>query len=483
MNGNDLLNTKSLPPLYREVQKRAYEARAYHQNNPYPFFAFSDWRSESRGPLPKCLPDWKGMVRKSASWLFGKAPQIVIPDHPEIEDLIRQAWRKSRMKTKMWAAAEQAGQDGGIFLMYAFDSTKAVPLTFTIYNLVDHCMLYFDGDELIMARITVPKQDNKTGQWFWHREEWTDQFWVTYKPVPCSNIDKLRPYAPMPQPTADKWIEESRVPNGFGVIPGHQIKNIENLSEVGVGDLWDCFRIIDRVNLTFHLMDKSNQLDSDPNKWFLDVIADQDNLERPLAPQENLVMTSADGKEGKVGMFEASGNLRPHMMEYAREIHHKIQHAVGIVMPNAADVTNKGQLTQGVMYQLYAPLIELTEGKRQMYGEDGICKFLEVCIKGLKNLNLRYFSAAKDDIAVELRWQPYFDQPNDDKATEISNLVAMEEAGYISHEDAVKDVALMQGAEDVDQYVKEADESFEKRKAENQAQQLAPAGPNKQESK
>ena len=438
-----------MPALYREQQALAYEARAYHKLNPYPFFYFSDWRSEERGPLPRCLPFVKGMVRKSASWLFGRPPQILIPSQPELGKLISDAWIRSRMHSKMKAGAEQAGQDGGIFLKWSYDETRSTPLQFQVLNLIDHCQLYYDGDDLLMARIQYPYPDGTSGKWFWHREEWTDELYVTYQPQEVASRDRLKPFSPMPSPAANLWQVSSSVQNPFGIIPGHRIKNIETLSDIGAGDLWDCYRVIDRVNLTFHLMDKSNQLDSEPNKWFMDVAADQDNLERPLAPGENLVLESTDGKEGKVGVLESNGTLRPAMMEYAKELTSQLQLSTGIVSPLPSDVTNKGALTQGVMYQLYAPLIELTEDKRTTYGEDGICKFLERCVVGLSNLGVLYFSSVdvrdEDSYNVQLRWQPYFDQSNEDKSVQISNLVAMERAGYMPHDRAVEQVALMEG--------------------------------------
>ena len=89
--------------------------------------------------------------------------------------------------------------------------------------------------------------------------------------------------------------------------------------------------------------------------------------------------------------FPSGGNaLRGAMMEYGKDLRKQLLSGAGSVEVDPADVTNKGNLTQAVLQQLYAPQIESTSDKRRSWGDDGLCRFLG---------NVRTDGAGED-------WQP-----------------------------------------------------------------------------
>lgn len=471
-----LIGTTFKPANFEGMVLQAKEAFAYHQLAPYPVFAFQDWKTEERGPLPKCLPIAKKIVTKSARWLFGKPIQIKCPENEKLETYFEKAWQKNRMYTRMVAAATKAGYEGGVVLKFSFDETAATPLAFDVLSAVDQTRLYFDPhdkDTLIMARVQYPYYDGATGKWYFFREDWTAEEVVSYKPVEAKQPHSSTPYAPWTVADGSvrgsdpdshgKWEIDSTKKNGFGVIPMVLVRNIESDWACGEGDCWNLFRILDRINLTYHQMDKSNQLDSDPTKVFIDASVASDDIDRPLPPGGNIDIKSeeGEGKKADVKLLEPAGHMRPHVHEYARDLRGMLISAASSVELRQEDITNKGNLTSAVLSLIHAPLIEITNEKRKTYGEDGICKFLELCAVGLSNLKAKGFPSVdvknEDSYNVDIVWAPYFELTPDEKAAEIERVQAETTAGFINHERAVTMVAKTEGITDVKALLEEAE--------------------------
>jgi hypothetical protein len=145
--------------------------------------------------------------------------------------------------------------------------------------------------------------------------------------------------------------------------------------------------VFDRVNLTYHLMDRSNQFDSERNPIFIDADIDEDDIDRPLQPGQPMQVSSSDDTPTRAAKVEwpITGNaLRPAMMEYARDLRKQILDAAGSVELDEAAVTNKGNLTRAVLEQLYDPQIRMTHEKRKSYGHDGLVPFLALVALGLQ---------------------------------------------------------------------------------------------------
>lgn len=477
---NSLINVKSSPAGFKATSIQAAQAYAYHNLVPYPWYHFREWKQVERGPYPKCLPFGKSAVLRGARWLFGKPIQINIADKPDLQQYIRDAWTQNKMRSKMRAAAEKAGVQGGVALKFSYDGTAPVKLRFQVLSIVDECRCFYDPldrDELLMVRVQFPYFDAIRNEWLIYREEWTQELEVHYDPIPCkwvapSDNGLKFPHIAvsedggLPPDSFDKWHESFRRPNPFGLIPIQPIRNLDVDDAWGIGDLWGLYRVWDRVNLTYHLMDRSNQFDSEPNLIFTDVEIAQDDVDRPLAPHENLSLksdTDEDGApmKGSVQLLEAKGSLRPAMLEYAKDLRKQILTAASSVEVDQAEFTNKGNLTTGVLTQLYGPLIEITEEKRENYGQNGICLFLERVAVGLKNLSDSNYpgsipetlSLDSDDplsYDVQIGWASYFELTQDELTAAVARTQEEELAGYLPHDRAIKIVASLEGIDDVD---------------------------------
>lgn len=471
-----LVNARHAPEGLAEARWAALEAEAYHQLVPYPVWAFSDWRVEDRGTLPRCMPFVQTAVRRSARWLFGKPVQLLVPGNAALERFFRRAWEENRMPTRLRAAAERAGYQGGLALKWAFDATDRPALRFQTLRLFDEVRFFhdpLDRERLLMARVQFPYFDAAAGRWWLYREEWTAEEEVRYLPQPCRWVPQPGPGGRVlgqvavvqegADPDAcDRWEIAAREPNPFGVIPVLPVRNLDADAVWGIGDLWGLFRVADRVNLAYHGMDRGNQLDSSPVPYFLDVEADRDVLDRPLAPGEPLALKTdnqavlfGERRKGEVGLLEPKGSARPHLMEYVRDVRKQLMLAGGNVDLDEREITNNGRLTGAVFGFVYAPLIELTTEKRKTYGEDGIARFLERCALGLKRAGVpleavRGVSEEREEtFDVQLRWASFFDLSEEEKAVAAERARAERDAGLLPAERAIELVAAVEGIQDV----------------------------------
>jgi hypothetical protein len=452
-----LIGTQNLPPGLSWVRERAREARAYQLLDPYPMFYFRDWKTEDRGPLPRCLPIARSIIRRGARWLFGDAPTIHCPGNATFETFTRNTWKANRLDSRMVAIAENAAIDGGAVLKFSYDSRDNCPLSVQSLSIVDEVRLYYhphDCHKLLMARVQYPYFDAEDGKTFWYREEWTAEEEVHYKAVANEVLFGTRETAMLSggQPLLsqdiadvyDGWQIESRSANAFGVIPLLALKNIETDDIWGSGDLWDLYRVLDRIHLTYHLMDRSNQFDSEINPMFIDLSIDEQDIQRPIQPGQPLDLKSdslENGRQGKVDFKPTGNNLRPAMMEYVKELKKQILEAASSSSVDQTEITNKGNLTTAVLTQLYWPQIVATKEKRKTFGQDGLVQFFALAAEGLTNAGLVDLGCEKSNpetYALDLQWQPFFTLTPQERSTSLSVIQQAQSSRYLTAEEAAR---------------------------------------------
>lgn len=457
-----LINTKSLPPGLTHIQTLAAQARAYDAMKPYPLFWFKNWKEEDRGPLPRCMPIAKSIVKRGSRWLFGKPVELRCPGNEALEEAIEKVWKQNRLDSRLVAIARRGAIEGGVVLKFAYDESAFPNVTVQSLSLVTQVRLFYhphNREKLLMARIQYPYYDGVEACAYWYREEWTAEQETHYYPVKDESLQRANP------DTYESWEidTDATIPNPFKLIPLHVIKNIETDDVWGAGDLWEpddeqdggLYRVLDRVHLTYHLMDKSNQFDSQVNPIFMDIDVDQDDINKPQQPGEPLNLESAnpDGHPGRVA-FPPSGNaLRPAMMEYARDLRKQILAAASSVEVDQAEISNMGNLTNAVLAQLYLPLIELTEDKRKTYGQDGIAPFLAKMAIGLQRAGVPMGVNESDEstYTVEIGWSPYFPFTEDEKTAIVTRIQQEEGAGYLTRDRAIEEVSEMEGRTEIEE--------------------------------
>ena len=461
-NAAGLIGVKGLPSGLGVIIEQAREARAYNGLNPYPLYHYRDWKTEDRGPLPRCLPLAKSIVNRGAKWLFGRSPALTSAN-ADFEKLLHKAWKSEKMPARLVAMARCAAVESGIFLKFSYDEDrKPQPLTIQTLSMVDEVRLFVDPhdcESVLMCRIQYRYYDATQGASIWYREEWTAEEEVHYAPIADTLLGAGRFKG---DPDAyDSWVQTSRLSNPLGVIPGAAVKNFETDDIYGAGDCWDLYRVIDRINLTYHLMDRSNQFDSTQTSIFLDMELEDADISKPLAPGQGVVAKSDDGedgeqkRQGKVIEIAPRGSLRPAMMDYAKDLKQQVLEAAGSVQIDQSAVSNKGNLTTAVLQQLYQPQIESTEEKRKSWA-DGLGRFFNAVAVGLSNLGVLAINEADDEsYAVDIHWPSYFEMSQDEKSAFVTRIKLEETAGYITHERAIELIAQVEGIVDVVALIKE----------------------------
>lgn len=472
-----LVGKEVTPDGYRIWRAFATEAQAYHVGSPYPEFSFRGWRKEERGPLPLVMPFVQSIPRKAAQWLFGRPIDITCEDEA-FQDLIVDAWADSRMDSRMVAAAETGAVMGKVGVKFDYDETReGCPLRFRI---IQPWMMrtYHDPHDqsaVLMVRIQYPYRDYNSGQLMMYREDWTDKTHAVYEPVPVTSFyawdspDKRFGSSGAPDDDdlrAQKTeLKYTKKPNPFGVIPVIEIHNIDRGRGYGTGDLWGMYRIIDRINLAYALHDRHNQKNVDPHLLLIDLEAASDDAPQVLAPGEGIQLASTSERTGKAEQLTTDAAIRPHIRQYAEDLLKMLLDAVGSVIVDEEKVTNKGNLTQAVMTQMYAPLVLSTEEKRKAYGHDGLTRLFDAVAQGLANykgaLTNKDVSKAvagfdpkdPESLRCVINWPDYFDATDEDKQARLTRYTTEVGAGFMPHDEAAKRIALMEGCEDTEDYL------------------------------
>lgn len=456
MNPNDLLGTRYNPPGFDTVRAISRVAKAYHSLSPYPAFSemTRNWKTEERGPFPRCRPFVRRIVNRGARWLFGKPVTFRVGEDKESAELVNQAWTENDMNRRSVAMATTGALSGGVVLKWSYDKDQTeTGARIHVLDPAEQTRLYWEDEMLLMARVQYPFFDATTGKWIWYREEWTDDIFRVYEELPLNAVTPLSPtgdpysFAPVAD-VYDKWEIKSEERNPFGIIPLWYVRNSEVGREFGEGDLWNCYHIIDQVNYTYDLAHKHNQKFVDPSKAYIDLEPSTDDAPDASGPGGAEVLETKEGApaQGKVQALETDGSMRGPLREFTQDLLRDLFDTVGAVDVSPEEITNKGNLTSAVLTQLYAPLIEITDSKRTCYGEDGVCVFFERMSRGLAAVNAQGWKPLDD---VQIHWPAYFDVPEEEKTAAVTRQSLMVTNRFTTQKRAVQELAKLDGVIDV----------------------------------
>jgi hypothetical protein len=186
---------------------------------------------------------------------------------------------------------------------------------------------------------------------------------------------------------------------------------------------------------------------------------------------ERVLQTTDDAKsQGKIEVIQTNAALRPHVDAFADKLLEDLYATTGMPKFNPSEITNKGNLTSAVLVQLYAPTIKVTNLKRNCYGEDGICVFLERMSQGLTTAKVTGWKPMPDIQAV---WGPYFEQTEEEKMELAQRQAFLVENNFTTFERAIGEVAKADDVPDVNKLKNELIAQKEAAEAQQAADQKA----------
>lgn len=465
-NPDLLVGTPHNPPGYEMIRNISRAARAYHDLFPYPQYSqmTRDWKIEDRGPFPRCLPFVNHIVEKGVQFLFAR-PLTFRCETDSGTETVTNTWTANDMTRRSLVVGRIGALSGGVALKWWYDKEEG-GVKIDVLDPAEQTRFYWDSlytDKLLMVRTQVPVWNHVKGYYEWCREDWTDKTHVVYKPVPVASISQNQisdPYTTARKADGfEHWEIDYTEKNPFKVIPFWYIKNREDGTQYGLGDLWRFYNIVDLVNFTRDLEHKSNQKIVNPDKAFIDLAAPENEANTSANPVEVDVLETKDGagQQGKIWQFEQDPDFRIYLNRYAEELMKQLYDATGCVDIDYADVTNKGYMTAAVMHQLYAPLIDRTEEKRQCYGEDGLCVFFERMGIGMRNAGVEGWDEVEDVQAV---WPSYFSLAEAELMEAAERQVYLVQNNLTTMERAIRYVAAKDSVIDVDNLIEEIQQQF-----------------------
>lgn len=477
---NSLINTPYLPGNYRMLCNEARRSLAYYMQAPYPNFGFRTWKTETQGPLPLCMPIAKHITNQSARWLFGKPLGFEVNGaesewDQEAAERIDEIWGKNRMATRILAAAKMGGLSGGYVLKFHVDPEKKASgqeiVDIQVFDVNQQAKVYVDPmdiSKMLMVRLEYPFYDAVKGTWYMWREEWTDTEYVEYVPQelrvggPESRLDTIWDnYNAMEVNGTDKWVIAKKSKNIYGMIPCVLVKNIDIGADYGWGDLWSLYGAIDRINLSFDLMHKGNQLTAYPKEIRLNATTSPDDDGAPLMPGEPEYLVPIE-KDVDVQVFNLQSDSagRTHLASYTESMIRWLYESAGSVNLDPSMITGHGALSAQVLKLIYNPLIETTREKQQCQGENGIAVFFESLAKAMSNMGLDDPLANSEDINVVVQFADFFEKSEEEKLAQATRLNMLVEGGLMRPETAATELAVSHGMVDAQDAADEVDNSL-----------------------
>lgn len=444
--------------LVKQYRNESHRGIAYYDLNPYPQYAFSEWKKEERGEIPKCRPYVRHIVDQQARYLFGRGVHFKVEGSRILTDWVNDVWSDSKMNALARELGVKGGNCGSVVMAWSYNPESYRPWQVRLLDAFDEAVITMDADDpwhVARMRLYRPVYVNDIEEI--QVIDWTDESEIIYEPInpivsgqpSGSSVGQMFDNWFTNSPNAQLVVQEEK-PNPFGIVPGWLIQNRASVVPFGRGDLWSLWKHVDQLNLTADLPYKHNQTEVYPRTVFIDVDWSSNESAKNQSPGETIVVDSTDeSRQGKVENLTTQTDIRQYIAGDLQEFIQTLYEAAGSVQIRPEMVTNKGALTTSVIELLFAPLFQTIEEKRRTYGEAGLCEFWRRMIQGAAKVS----GVGKADAKVLMVWPNMVRMAEQDlfqldqrKAFEVAN-------GFTTQEDAIREIAVANGVQDVDALV------------------------------
>lgn len=450
------IQTFSQSPLFRAAAKSwaYYSMQAYDPrfglvfNSPY-----ADWNEDVDGRRPACQPTGRIIIDSSAEFLFGDCPHWAIAKNTDLEALLQRILDTNDIEAMLLPLARQAGNEGSIWAKFAWTpEVEERPIAISFLSPYEVTAYRDPLDRTRIYRIRVQQKflDDADGKWYLYREEWTATDYTVYRRLQTREQDDN---AIIGQFVRGEWPIEREEPNRFGCLPFVQIYNRRVASETdGLGDLWDCYELLNEISHTYWLQNRSNQWDGDPITALINVKEGPDRV----YPGDLLRIT---GDDADIKRLVPENNLREWMKQFADDTERSALDACGADRINPAEITNMGKMTRAVMELVFHRSIKTASEKRGNWGRKGFEPFFERMFAALSRLpdavallpalaGVEQANAESYDVVT--KWPPYFEVTAEERTSTLGDLVVAVGNGFLTRERAIEIAAGLFGIDDVE---------------------------------
>ncbi|MBW3622706.1 MAG: hypothetical protein KY468_04775 [Armatimonadetes bacterium] len=456
-----LIGTQAPAPLQRWMFEQSWRSHDYANGIPYPTHAFhgAQW-PKNKGPQPTPIPVLANILTSGSNFLFrGGPPAFSVPSEENAKLADADAWLQGMIKAnrlgELWhSLAHACGNQGALAAKFSVDMNDAHrPVRICFLDVPQECRVWFDPHDtqrMIFARIQYPYRDPATGDWYYYREEWTDDHYATYEPLRAAGRDEAEFAYALPhykETLGDGvgWNLRDLEDNPFGLIPITLIRNRRvKGNPLGEGDLWGWFKLVDRLALTLHDSDRWNQKNAEPNVAIVNAKMEDPD---PIIPGEPIEVWNEDPKkEADVKLLEASGAAREWVSWYAEKMEKFAWEKAGYSYIDLAQIANKGAWTKLAFEVTYGLTIATTDRKRELWGNSGLCVFFRTILQGLANLGgVPELSGVDEATEVSAEWPPYFSPTDEDRQSVTSRTVEQIQSGVLTLDRGTERIARIEG--------------------------------------
>jgi len=460
--------------------RQSWQSLDYYYMRPYPRHAFgsNQWPLD-KGPLPTPLPFAQILVDEGAEFVFrGGSPRFTVSEDENANDFLAAVIKANGLESRWVPLAKRNGNLGTIAVKWSYDGDNADnPVRLSFLSVPEECRVWVDPHDqtrIMMARIQYPYRDASNGDWYYFREEWTDDQWVTYAPKYAGDAGvtdaSLLPDYANTLGDGDDWVIETTLTNDFGTIPVALIKNRSVEGQLlGVGDVWNSYKLMDRIALTMHGEDRANQMHSEPIPVAVNATLQNAG---PLLPGEPISVKNSDpnGAPADMKLLEPSGNARQYSHQSIDRWQEWLWAQCGMSLVDTDAVSNKGNMTRAVFEMLYSRTIATSNHKRTAWGDGGLAPMFSRMLTGLSRVGgvavngITLGTVEKPDVTVT--WPDYFEATDEDLKAVTDRTVGQVDAGMLSKDRGARRIAMREGhppheVEEISQEVKDAEAKAE----------------------
>lgn len=386
------------------------------------------------------------VVDDAVSLLFseGHFPTVRCSDAATVEALT--ALIKERRLNELLCDAATRGSVGSVAIL--FRVLKAKPF-FSVMQTAYLTPAWdpLDPDTLLSVteRYKVPAADllaqgyrvNIDDGMHWFMRRWDAEAETWFLPWPVSKTDMV--------PVADL---DRTVRHGLGFVPLVWVKNLPGGDDIDGGCTFET-GISTNIEIDYSLSQAGRSLKyaGDPKLVIRDVTGDD---KRPMGGAANALVLSDPQSDAK--FLEINGSASAAVrgyVEYLRGMALEAMHGM------RADTSKMAAATSGRALEiLHQGLIWLADKLRTSYGEGGLLSLLRMVCKASEQVPGGLIiggKARKDMVAEELTlvWPRWFSPTADDRQSDAITAKTLVDAGVLSRETALRNIASDYDVEDV----------------------------------